>query len=152
MSDIPNFDFDSQPSLEPAEIPVVYKKVHYVAREASEEAVIAYRATMSRGTTIEEGVVNMSDGISAADAVLVAYCLYKADSPAHLDVSVVRAWPHRIVKPIYEWIKLVSGIDEEDTPEKVDKAIARLQRKKDALAKKESASKNSQGSTGATSS
>lgn len=140
---VDQFDFDSRGSLEPATLPVTYNGVKYVIREASEEAVIAYRSTMSRGTTIEEGVVNISEGVSAADCVLVAYCLYKVDSPAHVDAQLVRAWPHRVVKPLYEWVKKVSDMDEDDTVEKLDKQISRLQRKRDTLDKKESVSKNS---------
>lgn len=96
----------------------------YVAREAKEDAVIAYKDVSMRHLQFSEGVGGMKSGQlsggAEADAVLVSRCLFKivgdGEDAKEVPVSLqeVKSMRHAISKRIYMWIKKNSAMEEEE--------------------------------------
>lgn len=119
----------------------------YQAREALEDAAIEYRAASMSGLNMEVG----DDGearfkhditkVSDTEPVLVGGCVFRRD-PAKdekewekVGAEVVKSWPSRVVKPLFNWIKEVSDLHETDDldalkkqRDKLDRRIAKLEK------------------------
>lgn len=135
------FDFTS---LEPVEDEVVIQGQEYVLREADNKTAVAYRNAMMRAARMDDqGRVSMMDGMADAEPVLVHGCLFhkptKFDSRGNpVWVPVVPAWvnslPHRIIKPLFERARDISGLgSEKETPESLARKIADMERRRKKL-------------------
>ena len=73
----------------------------YTVREITEAGSIAYRAAMTRGSTMEDKKASMGEGMAESEAIHVSYCLY---DPAGAPVSIdrVKAMPRRVVKVLFD--------------------------------------------------
>lgn len=139
-------DYDS---LEPIEIPVFYKKKTYILREVSEGGYGDYQNAIFKSFRVNEaGRPIPGEGMSESDTLLVSKCLYQADEQGHLRVSangdpdprwlvglaVLKSWPRRVVKDLYQQVRTISGMDERRSPEEIKKELLKLQRDYDELA------------------
>lgn len=159
--------------LEPVSRSVKYKEKQYVLREASADAAAKYRNQGLRGARFSEGkMVGMGD-VADLQPYLVSLCLWelvgaaKEDSAETVsaarekngtvekpvDLKVIRTWPERMVKEMFNWVKDVSMLDEEETEEVLNKRLQDTQKKLDEIKakKREGVLKNSHDATTANS-
>ena len=121
----------------------------YGAVEANGDASIAYRKTLMKGARFEQekrakasrgkkkrgqelSIREVPTGTAELEAVLVGHCLFHANYSEKSGLTLidypdkpvgeafVRSLPSRIVKPIYNWIKEVSQLGEEDEEDEED--------------------------------
>lgn len=150
MSDVESFDFDS---LELIEFPFTVGGVKYVLREADEEAATEFRNARLKGATLKDGeAVGLPDDIAGVQSLLLSRCTFRCDeegkpfsSPVSRDG--IKKWPSRIVKPLFEKVKEISELNEDEGTLKdllkqrkeLDERIAEMQ--------EEDAAKNEQSDT-----
>ena len=109
---------------------------HYLVEEAHGEAAVAYRRTMMAGAKFEEDpndkaqgkkkkknlqIREVPTGTAELPPVLVTHCMYCCtynptteivEKGERVTEQFVRGLPERILKPIYDWIKKNSDLDE----------------------------------------
>ncbi len=124
-----DFDFGS---LEAIEIPVVGPdKKPYILREASGDVVAKFNNARGRCVQFRDGGMSAVNGQGDLEAFLVSLCLFHvkedgtADFKKPVRAPIIRSWPERVVKPLFEKAKEISEIDEPD-----DLAALKEQRKK----------------------
>lgn len=151
-----SFDF---PDIAPVEKPVKIGSKDYTLREASTEAARRYRNQLFRSTKFADGQVASVEGMGDIEPLLVSLCLYEQYTDAKgatkertVPLPTVLSWPSRVTKKYFDWIKLVSDLDEKETVETLEKRLAdtekRLEKlRKEGKDKEEDSSKNSQSST-----
>ena len=113
--------------IEPYSERFTFQGSGYEVREATAEAVVAYRekifSGVSRGKD-ENQVTNLS-GLPVSQCLLVSKCVFEVSNGQPLATSVpmqtVMKWPERVVKSLYDWIKRVSGLANEDDDDDDDK-------------------------------
>lgn len=92
----------------------------YVIVEASEESAKRYKNTAMRATKFsDKGKPSGVDGLADVEPLLVSMCLFKVDEAGMrtpVQLSTILRWPHRVVAPIYQKARELSGLkdDEED--------------------------------------
>lgn len=129
-----SFDFDD---ITPQERPVNIGGRRYLVREASEGVATRYRNAVMRAGKMADGVVVGIEGLADAEPLLVSLCMFEVmtgngdgqEPYRPVLLKTVRDWPARVVKPIFEWIKLVSALDEAETKEVLFKRIAEAKKK-----------------------
>ena len=109
MNDELNFD-----DLETVTLPVAVAGKKYTLREASGEAAAKYRNVMLEGTTLgPDGKPVSIRGLADAEALLVSLCLFAEDG-RNVHLAIVKAWPNRIVKKLYDTAVQVSDLGEDE--------------------------------------
>jgi hypothetical protein len=113
-------------SLARTEVPVTIEGKEYVLQEATEKAASEYLDLGVSNLELSEGKVCGMRGGAANSAVLVSRCLFlilaneggerTGLKSVHLDT--IRAWPSRVVKPIFEAALKISGLEAKE--EKTD--------------------------------
>lgn len=115
MSEDFNFSLDEQ------SFPLTIAGERYIIVEASEDAAKKYKNTAMRATKFsDKGKPSGVDGLADVEPLLVSMCLFKLDetgarSPVLL--STVLKWPHRVVEPIYQKARELSGLKEDKDEE-----------------------------------
>lgn len=111
----------------------------FVAREASAGVAAQYRNAVLKAMKMKDGDISSMEGLPDADLLLVALCLKECvpngrgeEAEQAVPLQTVRGWPHRVQKPILEWIKDASQLND-DTEEALVKRIAADQKKLAAL-------------------
>lgn len=106
-----NFD-----SLELKEKGFTIGDKRYVVVEADANAAREFRNTTMIGTQMKGRKVTKLGTIADAPIKLVSCCLFEDDGSGRKRVptSKLGTWPERIVKPIFEWIKEISDLEEDD--------------------------------------
>lgn len=129
------FDFDG---LEQQTKKVKFKGKRYEVREASADAAAQFRNHGLRSARFADGKLLGMGDVANGQSLLVSLCLWEEvanpSDPTQpgfrpVDIKVVRAWPERVVKELFEWISKVSMLDEADTEEVLEKRISELQKK-----------------------
>lgn len=138
MSNELNFD-----SLALIEVPVTIEGKKYVLREASEAAAADYRNASIAGAKVEDGqLTEMPSNLAGVQALLVARCLFPLEggepSPRPIAQNVLNGWPSRVIKPLFEKVKEISELDEDESLEELQKQRSKLD-ERIAKLKKESA-------------
>lgn len=139
------------------EVPVKIDDENYVLMEASGLAVKEWRNAMSSGLEMvmdDDADSRKVSGIKPGDeeTLLLSMCLYRRDEKGAMEgVSKVKieSWPERVIKPLYEKLKDISDLDEDNTIEGLEKQRDKLNKTIDKLKKKEETRKNSQKTTDA---
>ncbi len=129
------FDFSD---LKTAEKVLKYKGETYVVTEASTAAAVAYRNASLKCAKLSDGKVIGMDGAADLEPLLVNLCTFKTNPAGertmeNVPITTIRSWPARIIKPVFEWIKEVSELSDNETPDDLRKQIAKLQEKLDKL-------------------
>lgn len=142
-----DFDFsDLTPQERLVKLPAHLGGRWYYLREASEASAVAYANVKTRSARYLNGQLDRIEGGADAETLLVEMNLYKTHNgntaqillgsngqPVAIEKGVVATWPDRIVKPMFDWVKSHSKLQEEDTEESLAADIARLQAKLEAL-------------------
>lgn len=104
----------------------------YVLREASEPAVIEYRRIQFQGLKISadgKPVPDSASLVSLSEGQLKLVCLSVFNGDGKLaDESVVRAFPHRLIKQMFSRLEKMSDL-EAGEPRDIEGQIAELQKK-----------------------
>lgn len=133
------YEFDS---LNPIEKKVRIGKVSYVLREANGEVVSKYQAARMRNIEIVDGKSRFLGSEMDVNVILVAGCLFEVcdvtdKNPSGLRTvpkDLIKTWPHRILEPLIEKTKEISGIDQDDLEtltkqrDKLEERIAKLRK------------------------
>lgn len=143
----------------PVEVPVSVAGKKYVLREASGDAACRYRNALLKSTRLgPEGKPSVIDGLADVEPLLVSLCLFevlsdgtlaKGPVPAH----VIRSWPARIQKALFERAKQISDLEERETAASLEAKITDAQTQLAAIRNgvqdpREQAAKNSRGGSG----
>lgn len=133
--------------LTPIEVTVQIGSIRYTLREATSEAAARYRNHVMASTTFgSDGKPTGVRGLGDLQPLLVHLCLFIEGTDNHVPLDMVKGWPERIVKPIFERAKEISELsEEEESIEALEKKLAKAREKAEIL-------KNGPASTEATSS
>ena len=121
------FDFND---LEPARVPVRYKGRQLVMVEATADAAAKYRNAQMKATKLQDGKPVGIDGFADADPILLSACLFevKAGDPLSptaelgpVGTGFVRGMPHRIAKPLLMKLKHISGLNDDESEESLER-------------------------------
>lgn len=116
-------------SLAPREFSVTVGDKEYVLREASEGAAVRYRDAIFQSTKFSKGKLSGMVGLAEAEPLLVSLCLFEGgDKPVPL--NVIKCWPARIVKAMFEKAKDISDLGEKENPLEV--ALDKMLRSEDS--------------------
>jgi hypothetical protein len=136
-SDNGTYDFDFS-SLEPIVKTIKHRngKVYFL-KEADEDLVCKWQNMHVAAAKMADGKVVGVSGVADAEPVLVAGCLkeviYASDGTVKQEkvvtVQEVRSWSHKIIKPLFEEAKRISGLDDNETPEFLEAQIKNFQDK-----------------------
>jgi len=104
-------------SLELIQVAVNIGEEKYVLQEASEEVATAYQIAMMRGMQVVDGKVRGTlAGLADAQSLLLSRCIlqYGVDGMLYaVERNLIRRWPSRIVKRLFERLTKISEIDQE---------------------------------------
>lgn len=111
-----NFD-----AVEEVIIPVTYKGKKYALKEASGDTVALYRnaAVARMGKLSDGGKPTSLTKVGDLEPFLVALCFHEVDQETgelghHVNEKVIRAMPHQMVRKLFDTVKKISGLVEED--------------------------------------
>lgn len=137
--------------------------VVYFLLEASEDVAVTFRNAAFRGARFSEGKIAGIDNPADMEPLLVSMCLCYSDDmpdgvggtkktirlkqirrpgmtqpvevPDTVPIQVIKSWPSRVVKPIFDLAKKISHLDDADgdTVEGLNKQILELQEKRQKL-------------------
>lgn len=169
-NDYSNLSFTS---LALTQVPIPIDGEAYILVEADEDARVTYQNINARAARFnEEGNLAGVDGIANVEPQLVAMCLYKADASDVDDKSTyklrfdknnnidrqfrveevkIKKWPGRIIGQLFDIIKDISELTEQETEEGLQKQINKLTRRLEKLRSNKSLPKKEQEDTGDTS-
>lgn len=134
-------DFDSEEfsydSIEPRKKRVRIGNKKYILMEASAEAGAKYKSMAARSARMEDGKVVGVDNIGEIEPHLVSMCLAETtedgkikmrtigseQKPVTVLLARVNRIPNNIVTEMFEWIKTVSKLGDDDTEESIEKRI-----------------------------
>lgn len=108
------------------EIPVTILGKKYLIREASGDAACKYRNAVFKSTTMgPDGKPVKIEGLADVQPLLVSLCLYLVGENGEVGqlvpLSVVRSWPDRIIRPLFQEIKRISVLDDTDDVETMNR-------------------------------
>lgn len=128
------FDFGD---LTPREDTFTLYGKEYVLREASADAACKYRNAIIRGAKFSDGKISGADGLADAEPLLVSLCLFEKTDKGDraVPINVVRGWPNRVQKPLFDRIKEISELVEEDDEKDLYKRRDDIQKRIDELEK-----------------
>lgn len=117
-------EFDS---LEPRSFKFQWAGEMYTAHEATEDAAVKFRNAALKNARLEDGrMVLHAHGLGDTEPLLVSLCVRDKDDKL-VPESLVRSWPSRIVKPVFQKLREISDlVEQEMTPEKCTEEIRRL--------------------------
>ncbi len=124
-----NFD-----DITPVEIPVSIAGEKYVLCEATGEAGRQFNNARTRGIKFGvEGKPNSIEGVANVEPLLVSLCLFKILAEGMrkpVSVSVISAWPYRVMKRLFDKAKEISDLEEkEEDLEELQKQRAEIDKK-----------------------
>lgn len=106
--------------LAPIEVPIRIGKDRYILREATADAARKWRNSIMSSTTVVDGKVTAVGNLADSEAYLLSMCLYPVRPDTHgtvsnkpVHISTILSWPNRIVRPLFERAKVISGLEEE---------------------------------------
>ena len=124
-------------SPEPIEIPVVLGGKTYALKEAPEALYARYLNELSKASKVSEDANGVRSVVHETtfntEALLVSFCLFEVNeidgkkSYKTVDVNTVRAWTHRIVKPLFDKAEEINGSNKRRTADQLEKEIKKLQ-------------------------
>ncbi len=138
------------PDITLQEVPVTVGDKKYVLREASEHVAVQYRDMVLRAVKFTDGKMSSADGLSAVEPKLVSMCLFDEEGK-NVPIPTLLKWKPSIVKALHDRAKEISGLDEKETKEVLEKRKASIEQQLAEIAgEAETAAKNSLGDTGTT--
>lgn len=102
-------------SLKTIEIPVNIDGKPHVLVEASADVARQYKNSIVRSTKFEDGKPSGVDGIADAEIELVSGCLFEivnGKDRKQIHRSILSNWPNKAVKPLYDKVRQISNLVE----------------------------------------
>jgi hypothetical protein len=135
MTDIKEMNFDD---IAPIQIPVTIGGNKYLLKEANGDIVCRHRNNVINCSKLEDGKLTAIQGLPDTEFSLVQMCLSTVtDDPATngkpVLMSVVRSWKNKVVKELFNKIKEISEMDEDDSLKTLIKQRDELNKKIDAI-------------------
>lgn len=104
-------------SLDLIRVPVTIGDKHYVLQEASGEATAKYRNALLESTKLgPDGKAVSVKGLADVEMLLISLCLEDGQGK-QVPVSVLKTWPNRILKTLFDKAKEISELTEEKVKE-----------------------------------
>ena len=105
-------------------------KRNYLLHEASTDAATRYKNAQFASAKYGDGKLERIEGRADAEPLLLSCCITYEDGDEKgqlVPLKVVKQWPERVTKPMIEWVKDNSDLDDREDPLKVSlqKATAR---------------------------
>jgi hypothetical protein len=121
------------------EIPITVGDKDYTLKEASGDAVCKYRNMMLNCMEgLVDGKPSKVRNIADCDPFLVSLCLFD-EKDKHVSLSVVRDWPNRVQVALFEKVKEISDMqDEEKTIEQMELELTEAKRKEESAKNEQS--------------
>ena len=140
--DLSEIRFDD---LTPISIPVTLGAKSYVLKEATGDASTRYKNALMSSTKMgKDGKPSHVEGLANVEPLLVSLCLFESYEVRGGELkerpvteSFIRGLPGKIQKKLFEKVKEISGLSEEDTLETLEKQQAELSEKIAALREKQ---------------
>lgn len=114
-------------SLDTIEIPVHIAGQDYVLVEASGAVARAWRGHSLKSFVMKEkgkgksreSTTTMSEEVAESDILLLSQCFFKItpNGRQRVPMKELEKWPHRIIKPLFEEIKEISELNEDEESE-----------------------------------
>lgn len=121
--------------LEPKELAFQHKGKWYICREASGAAAHSFRKLFSKHAKLVDGKITADlSEVQDAEIYLLAFCTYRTDQETSTDhyehptlpldsagnpdmkklvkMDEIRQWPNRLIKRLFEWVKVNSDLEE----------------------------------------
>ena len=90
----------------------------YILREASGDAACAWKnIVLSRVKMGEKGKPERLERIADAEPKLVSLCLFDVETGQNVPETIIRSWPYRIQKSLFQKCQEISDLDEEEATE-----------------------------------
>lgn len=131
-------DFD----LAPIRIPVTVRGKRYILSDATAGAVVQYRNALMKSTRMIDGKVSGVEGMADAEPLLVSLCLSNLSkddplapatdpggNPVPVGIAVVKSFPSSAMKILFDRIKEISGLNDDESEETLAKRIEVDQKK-----------------------
>lgn len=144
------------------EIEVEIAGKEYILTEASEDATIKYKdarmqAAKIEGTNEDDIKIVGFNSLNNVEPLLVSLCLhevweYKGEKRRKpVDLKTILAWPPKIVRKLYKWVKDNSDLDEEASVTTLEDQLKMLQERVNKAKELEELQKKEQSATSDTS-
>jgi hypothetical protein len=113
---------------------------YYRLHEALEDRAVKINNARVAAARFQSGELHRVEGAANVEPFAVSLCLKKVvggelrqgeivgGKEEDVPIGVVNGWGHRKVKPIFERLLKISGMEEKKTVEQIDKEIERLKR------------------------
>lgn len=127
------FDFND---LSIIEIPVKLNKKNYILREADGEAGAKFKSRSAQCMRMEAGSVTGVGEIGELEPYLLSFCMFEQGENGILksvSENVIKSWPARVVKQLFDKAKEISELNESDTVESLEKTIREATKKLNKL-------------------
>lgn len=123
--------------LVPQEVSVKLGPHVYLLVEASEDAAVEWRNAHTKQVKLTDGKVSGLGAIADCQALLVARCLFRRNPNGtrgqQVPVALIRSWPARVVRDLFERVKRMSDLEERKTRAQLEEEIAAARRQLDDL-------------------
>lgn len=106
------------------EVPVKIAGKDYILREASGGAAEKYRDASIAGMTFTDGKLTRVEGLAGVESLLVSLCLFN-DKGLPVPLSLIRSWPSRVQKRLFERAKKISDLNESKIQDQITEAFER---------------------------
>lgn len=110
--------------ITPVSVPVRIAGKDYVLRETTGDASCKWRNALLAATKLgSDGKPTSLSGMADSEPLLVSLCLFEVYDQGgerkerSVPLGVVRAWPYRLVKALFNRAKQISHLDEEQESE-----------------------------------
>lgn len=113
----------------PVEVAVKISGKQYTLKEALGDAVTKFNGLRAQAGRFQDGkFVGVRGSMANAEPFLVSLCLCDENGKP-VPEKVIRAWPSRIQKQLYEKVKDLSEIDDREDLESLEKQLKEITKK-----------------------
>lgn len=127
--------------LTPIEEEVSIGGVNYLLKELDGESSVKYDNARTDCYEYNEGKLVRVNGLAALEPLLVSLSLFKAEDQTRVPEEIIRSWPARVQKALYERVEEINQMHE--TVESLENQIEVLSRRLERVRKNEGTPKNS---------
>jgi len=107
-------------------VPITIRGVEYVLKEATGGAACKFKNAQIACTELQDGKPVRVHNIANTEPFLVSLCLFDRDGNA-VPEAVIRRWPSRVQKALFERAKSISELGNDEPEETVQAAAKNVQ-------------------------
>lgn len=124
------------------EVPVTIAGEEYLLVEATEATVCKFRNATFACTQYTDGKVSSMKGLANVEPLLVSLCLIWKETRIPVKLKTIESWPNRVVTSLFERAKKISGLNEDESLEKLIEQRDELNEEIEKFKTAEEAAKN----------